>query len=62
MQMLLTLYLFDNCSETSLTISAVAPVRTGLQLIIKARIPQNSFVHNYAEIYPAIKYQSLSCI
>jgi hypothetical protein len=45
MQMLLTLYLFDNCSETSLTISAVAPVRTGLQLIIKARIPQNSFSH-----------------
>jgi hypothetical protein len=50
MQMLLTLYLFDNCSETSLTISAVAPVRTGLQLIIKARIPQNSFVQN-SEIY-----------
>jgi len=38
MQMLLTLYLFDNCSETNLTISAVAPVRTGLQLMINACI------------------------
>ena len=38
MQILLTLYLGDNCSETILTISAVAPARTGLQLMINARI------------------------
>lgn len=36
MQILLTLYRFDNRSETNLTISAVAPVRTGLQLITNA--------------------------
>ena len=36
--MLLTSYLADNCSVTVITISAVAPVRTGLQLTIKVFI------------------------
>jgi len=38
MQMLLVLYLPDSCPETIFAISAVAPVRTGLQLITSAFI------------------------
>jgi hypothetical protein len=38
MQMLLTVILSDSCSETIRVISAVAPVFTGLQLMMSAFI------------------------
>ena len=49
MQIFLTMYLSDNCSETSVAISAVAPVRTGLQFMI------NAFILSFAIFfYPSI--------
>ena len=46
------LYFRDKCSETSLTISAVAPVLTGLQLITSAFILYLLSVNRKAIVFP----------
>ena len=50
MQMHLTQYLADSNSETSFTISAVAPSRTGLQFMIKAFISVFSILSYIAAV------------
>ena len=66
MHMHLTLYLEDNCSETNFTISAVAPVRTGLQFMINAFIFRISIAryreyncsHQHSGLFGHRRYQS----